>query len=224
MKKIIYTSLCLLALSISNHAFAQNACTMEARMCPNGTFVGRTGPNCEFAPCGDTTTVCTTDVQSCPDGSFVSRSGPNCAFTECPTTVPTPTPAPSFCPNLYSTIRLGQTNTQVSQLQKFLFAKYNIPTKSTGYFGTITRNNVIKFQKEYALTPDGIVGRATRAAIKNVCQENISTLPKVTPANCKVWFDGCNTCARQNPGGPMACTLMACVWANSQAATCKEYF
>jgi len=23
-------------------------CTMDARMCPDGTYVGRTGPNCEF--------------------------------------------------------------------------------------------------------------------------------------------------------------------------------
>jgi len=27
------------------------ACTMEAKTCPDGTAVGRTGPNCEFAPC-----------------------------------------------------------------------------------------------------------------------------------------------------------------------------
>ncbi len=27
------------------------ACTMEAKMCPDGTFVGRTGPKCEFSPC-----------------------------------------------------------------------------------------------------------------------------------------------------------------------------
>ncbi len=27
------------------------ACTMEARECPDGSFVGRTGPNCEFAAC-----------------------------------------------------------------------------------------------------------------------------------------------------------------------------
>ncbi|HKC04735.1 MAG TPA: hypothetical protein VKC54_02600 [Patescibacteria group bacterium] len=27
------------------------ACTMEAKLCPNGSYVGRTGPNCEFAPC-----------------------------------------------------------------------------------------------------------------------------------------------------------------------------
>lgn len=27
------------------------ACTMEAKLCPDGTYVGRTGPNCEFAAC-----------------------------------------------------------------------------------------------------------------------------------------------------------------------------
>jgi hypothetical protein len=26
-------------------------CTMEAKVCPDGSAVGRTGPNCEFAPC-----------------------------------------------------------------------------------------------------------------------------------------------------------------------------
>lgn len=27
------------------------ACTMEAKICPDGSGVGRTGPNCEFAEC-----------------------------------------------------------------------------------------------------------------------------------------------------------------------------
>jgi len=27
------------------------ACTMEAKLCSGGSYVGRTGPNCEFAPC-----------------------------------------------------------------------------------------------------------------------------------------------------------------------------
>lgn len=27
------------------------ACTMEAKLCPDGSYVGRTGPNCEFAAC-----------------------------------------------------------------------------------------------------------------------------------------------------------------------------
>lgn len=26
-------------------------CTMEAKLCPDGSYVGRTGPNCEFSPC-----------------------------------------------------------------------------------------------------------------------------------------------------------------------------
>jgi hypothetical protein len=31
----------------SEHA----ACTMEAKLCPDGSYVGRTGPNCEFEKC-----------------------------------------------------------------------------------------------------------------------------------------------------------------------------
>ncbi len=27
------------------------ACTMEAKICPDGSSVGRTGPNCEFEKC-----------------------------------------------------------------------------------------------------------------------------------------------------------------------------
>ncbi|QQG41796.1 MAG: hypothetical protein HYV90_00585 [Candidatus Woesebacteria bacterium] len=27
------------------------SCTEEAKLCPDGSYVGRTGPNCEFAPC-----------------------------------------------------------------------------------------------------------------------------------------------------------------------------
>lgn len=29
----------------------QVVCTMDAKLCPDGSYVGRTGPNCEFAPC-----------------------------------------------------------------------------------------------------------------------------------------------------------------------------
>lgn len=29
------------------------ACTMEAKQCPDGSYVGRSGPNCEFAKCPD---------------------------------------------------------------------------------------------------------------------------------------------------------------------------
>lgn len=26
-------------------------CTMDAKLCPDGSYVSRQGPNCEFAPC-----------------------------------------------------------------------------------------------------------------------------------------------------------------------------
>ncbi len=29
----------------------QKACTMEAKLCPDGSYVGRTGPDCAFAAC-----------------------------------------------------------------------------------------------------------------------------------------------------------------------------
>jgi hypothetical protein len=29
----------------------QQVCTLEAKVCPDGSTVGRTGPNCSFAPC-----------------------------------------------------------------------------------------------------------------------------------------------------------------------------
>lgn len=28
-------------------------CTMEAKQCADGSYVGRSGPNCEFAPCSE---------------------------------------------------------------------------------------------------------------------------------------------------------------------------
>jgi len=59
---------------------------MEAKACPDGSYVGRSGPNCEFAPCPTTGTqvACTEEAKLCPDGSSVARTGPNCEFAPCP--------------------------------------------------------------------------------------------------------------------------------------------
>ena len=32
---------------------SQTVCTDEAKLCPDGSYVSRVGPNCEFAPCPD---------------------------------------------------------------------------------------------------------------------------------------------------------------------------
>lgn len=72
-------------------------CTQEAKRCPDGSYVSRTGPNCSFAACPTATNtnptstqptgqICAQDAKVCPDGSYVTRTGPNCSFAACPTT------------------------------------------------------------------------------------------------------------------------------------------
>jgi hypothetical protein len=61
------------------------ACTDEGKICPDGSVVGRSGPDCEFTPCpDDTPSACTEEAKICPDGSSVGRSGPDCEFAPCP--------------------------------------------------------------------------------------------------------------------------------------------
>lgn len=43
--------------TISEIPPTQVACTMEAKLCPDGSSVGRIGPACEFAPCPDMNTA-----------------------------------------------------------------------------------------------------------------------------------------------------------------------
>jgi hypothetical protein len=49
------------------------SCTMEAKLCPDGSAVGRTGPNCEFAACPSTTPVPSSTIM--PSTSPVSTAG-----------------------------------------------------------------------------------------------------------------------------------------------------
>lgn len=41
----------LLGYKTNNQQQGLTACTEEAKICPDGSVVGRTGPNCEFAEC-----------------------------------------------------------------------------------------------------------------------------------------------------------------------------
>jgi hypothetical protein len=89
----------LLWLTVAEqHTLRENRtvqCTQEAHICPDGSAVGRTAPNCEFAECPSVNTVpdvvveddivaCIMDAKICPDGSAVGRTAPNCEFAPCP--------------------------------------------------------------------------------------------------------------------------------------------
>ncbi|MDB5194174.1 MAG: protein of unknown function with transrane region [Parcubacteria group bacterium] len=60
------------------------ACTMEAKLCPDGSYVGRTGPDCAFSACPDATST-TGTTGSTSGGSLVTGEltgtvtlGPTC--------------------------------------------------------------------------------------------------------------------------------------------------
>jgi hypothetical protein len=69
------------------------ACTMEAKQCPDGSFVGRSGPNCEFEACPSS------DAQICAPESRLAEAcielyAPVCGAVqvECVTTPCDPVP------------------------------------------------------------------------------------------------------------------------------------
>lgn len=53
------------------------ACTADAKQCPDGTYVGRTGPNCEFAPCSTDPIIISISPTSGPVGTIIDIRGKN---------------------------------------------------------------------------------------------------------------------------------------------------
>ncbi|MCX6776958.1 MAG: serpin family protein [Candidatus Micrarchaeota archaeon] len=60
-----------------------NACTEEAKLCPDGTAVGRVGPNCEFAPCPNVTNCQNYSVDKCPSQCVVCPPCAVCSSISC---------------------------------------------------------------------------------------------------------------------------------------------
>ena len=63
-------------------------------------------------------------------------------------------------------LRKGDKGPQVTQLQELLNADPRYPTKVDGIFGGDTLASVRAFQHDHGLTPDGIVGPLTWAALR----------------------------------------------------------
>ncbi|MFA6494892.1 MAG: hypothetical protein WC246_00805 [Candidatus Paceibacterota bacterium] len=69
MAKTIIAPIVIVATMIAGGAYwyavqtqpINTACTMETKLCPDGSSVGRTGPDCAFAPCPDGTLATNTD-------------------------------------------------------------------------------------------------------------------------------------------------------------------
>lgn len=112
-------------------------CTMEAKLCPDGSYVGRSGPNCEFTPCPETASTTTTTPMAVPLPGKVSGSVPIASVFALPgvTVRPLGVASDSRCPasvqcvwagtvELRTAITVGEKSTETTlTLQKpFTFA------------------------------------------------------------------------------------------------------
>ena len=92
---IIVGAVSALLISKSRESLPK-ACTMEAKMCPDGSYVGRTGPSCQFADCPSSsgTTVIKTETGVLTGQVILS---PICPVERIP-------PDPACAPKPYSTL------------------------------------------------------------------------------------------------------------------------
>lgn len=147
------------------------------------------------------------------------------------------TNGPVACLRFTRTLFWGMRGNDVRSLQTAL----NI--NPTGFFGSTTAQLLTNWQLKNGIITSrldgGILGPLTRSFWLRGCTTPIIVVPPVvTPdpskdPQCKSWFDGCNTCSRETPGGPATCTQMACVangnnaslWPNpNNVAYCKERY
>lgn len=118
------------------------ACTMDAKMCPDGTYVGRTGANCEFV---------------CP-----AKTDPSQPVVK-PTPKPAPTPTPVSSLPLGTTFKKGMSSDTLKDVQTILKsdpAVYSGPV--TGYYGAMTEAAVKKIQSKYGIAETGVLDEATQ--------------------------------------------------------------
>ena len=84
--------------------------------------------------------------------------------TQTPTTPTTPTAAAVPAPTV--TLNPGASGPQTKRLQRALASLGFSPGKVDGTYGPATTKAVKKFQRSVKLTPDGVVGTKTLAALK----------------------------------------------------------
>src|SRR3989338_8372987 len=73
-------------------------------------------------------------------------------------------------------LSLGVSGSDVSQLQQFLKEQgFYTYSEITGYFGQITKQAVIDFQKAYGINPIGIAGPQTQAKITSLSSDSTTS-------------------------------------------------
>ena len=117
-------------------------------------------------------------------------------------------------------LREGDQGTEVEVLQYYLaiLGQYNSmlnPIAIDGIFGPSTKRAVIEFQNLYGLSPDGIVGRNTWAAILNAYDDIIESRPPDFVVETDPLFQG--TFLREGSSGAYVTLLQEYLFRISQA-------
>ena len=83
-------------------------------------------------------------------------------------------------------LKFGSRGNEVEQIQSELKnLGYFTYSKVTGYYGSITKEAVKRFQKENGLYVDGIVGKKTYAALKSVASRSDKTAANIAADSLK---------------------------------------
>lgn len=130
----------------------------------------QTNENVKVTPQGDPNDVVIVDTK--PEEKIPT---PTPKPTPTPTPEPTPTPKEdSTVTKITLTLKKGSKGPEVKILQQFLIDNEYLTgaNMADGIFGPITETAVKKFQTEYKLTSDGIVGGKTRDTINEILASN----------------------------------------------------
>jgi hypothetical protein len=135
-------------------------CTADAKICPDGSGVGRVPPSCEFAACPSSTK----------------------SSVGLPTTPTTPPP--------FGEIKRGVTSDKVKDLQTVLKsdpAIYSGPV--TGYYGPMTEEAIKKLQAKFGLPQTGILDATTQNYILPYYDTRIE-ISIISPNGGEIWKAG----------------------------------
>jgi peptidoglycan hydrolase-like protein with peptidoglycan-binding domain len=78
---------------------------------------------------------------------------------------------PTFAYSSGAVLKQGMRHSDVTELQQDLKQFGFFTASPTGYFGHMTKNSVISFQKQYSLSVDGIAGNETISKINSLKSE-----------------------------------------------------
>lgn len=211
MKRVIF--IILLILLATNFASAEGEmtiCTMDAMQCPDGSWVGRSGSNCEFN-CSDIGIGHTESIVDCYGDDGLTDCMPSGLIVD-----PVLNPRPVLvedCPNSYKPVCavLPTPKCLIDNTCKILQ-----PSPVTYSNDCIAKNKGAKILYEGKC--DGDLRLEQLEFSKKTIQNNSR---KEAPDNCLSWFDGCNHCGRATDDGSLVCTEMACQ--EHDEPRCLEY-